>query len=141
MRRLFCWKALARLTASTVLARHLQLASNVAAGIFGEFVVAIDAGLRPQASQPFREALERTYLRPVKLVCVTHDHADHTFGLSSFKDCTIVGSIHLTGLLRKARTGSRTGVPDGAPPRLTGKTGSTASSGYLQACCLRTISG
>jgi cyclase len=52
-------------------------------------------GMRPYASRLFRAALEETFQRPVKFVCVTHYHADHTFGLGPFKDATVFASRQL----------------------------------------------
>lgn len=100
---------LQRVTESTVVAQHPWLASNAAAVVFDDFIVVIDAGLRPRASMAFREWLERTYRREVRFVCVTHYHADHTFGLSSYKDCALIGSRRLPGALER----SPDWLPDG----------------------------
>jgi glyoxylase-like metal-dependent hydrolase (beta-lactamase superfamily II) len=89
-------------TPSTVAAVDPRLASNAAAVVFPDFLVAVDVGMRPTASRLFREALERSYRRPVKFVCVTHYHADHTFGLGPFKDCTVVASREILDALRRS---------------------------------------
>jgi cyclase len=83
---------LQRVSESTVAAIDPRLVSNAAAVVMGDFVVAVDVGMRPYASRLFRTALEETFQRPVKFVCVTHYHADHTFGLRSFKDVTVFAS-------------------------------------------------
>jgi cyclase len=84
--------ALQRVTKSTVVAIDPRLQSNAAAIIFDDFIIAVDVGMRPYAARLFREALEDTYGRPVRFACVTHCHADHTFGLQAFKDATLFGS-------------------------------------------------
>ena len=88
--------ALQRVTESTVAAIDPRLVSNAAAVVLGDFVVVVDAGMRPYASRLLREALEDTFQRPVKFVCVTHYHADHTFGLRTFqgRDPVRVGEDH-----------------------------------------------
>jgi glyoxylase-like metal-dependent hydrolase (beta-lactamase superfamily II) len=76
-----------------------RLQSNAAAVVFDDFILAVDVGMRPYASRLFREALEAGHRRPVRFVCVTHKHADHTFGLSAFKDVTTLASRRLTDAL------------------------------------------
>ena len=83
---------LQRVSESTVAAIDPRLVSNAAAVVLGDFIVAVDVGMRPYASALFRAALEETFQRPVKFVCVTHYHADHTFGLRPFKDVTLFAS-------------------------------------------------
>jgi cyclase len=93
---------LQRVTESTVAAIDPRLQSNAAAIIFDDFIVAVDVGMRPYAARLFREALESTYRRPVRLACVTHCHADHTFGLQAFKDVTVFGSRRLADALERS---------------------------------------
>ena len=91
--------ALLRVTESTVAAIDPRLVSNAAAVVLDDFVVAVDAGMRPHASRLFRAALEETFQRSVKFVCVTHYHADHTFGLQTFKDATVFASRRIVDTL------------------------------------------
>jgi cyclase len=94
--------ALQRVTQSTVAAIDPRLQSNAAAVILDDFIVAVDVGMRPYASRLFREALESGYGRPVRFACVTHCHADHTFGLRPFEDVTIFGSRRLADALERS---------------------------------------
>jgi cyclase len=94
--------ALQRVSESTVAAIDPRLQSNAAAVIFDDFIVAVDVGMRPYAARLFREALGGTYGRPVRFACVTHCHADHTFGLQAFKDVTLFGSRRLAVVLAQS---------------------------------------
>ena len=112
--------ALQQVTASTVVAIDERLRSNTAAVILDDYVVAVDTGMRPYAARLFRETLERTFRRPVRFACVTHCHADHTFGLTAFKDVTLVASRRLAYDLRRspdwspeARAAHKQTEPDG----------------------------
>lgn len=102
--------ALQQVSKSTVAAIDPRLTSNCGAILLDDFIVAIDAGMRPFAARIFRETLEETYQRPVKYVCVTHYHQDHVFGLSPFKDVTLFGSAQIAENLRKS--------PDWSPQAL-----------------------
>ena len=93
---------LQQVTESTVAVIDPRLQSNAAAIVFDDFIVAVDAGMRPYAARLFREALESTHRRPVRFVCVTHKHMDHTFGLSAFKDVTLFGSRHVAAALERS---------------------------------------
>lgn len=101
--------ALHQVSESAVAAIDSRLASNAAAVVFRDFIAAVDVGMRPFASRMFRTALEETYQRPVKFVCVTHYHADHTFGLSPFRDCTLVASAAITAALEQSSDWSAEG--------------------------------
>lgn len=94
--------SLQRVSDSTVAAVDERLGSNAAAVLFEDFIVAVDTGMRPPAARLFRQALEGTYRRPVKFVCVTHYHADHTFGLGAFKDCVVVASADIVDALERS---------------------------------------
>ena len=109
-----------QVTDSTVAAIDPRLRSNAAAIILDEFIVAVDVGMRPYAARLFRETLESTYGRPVRFVCVTHCHVDHTFGLKAFKDVTLFASRRLAEDLRsspdwspEARAAFKQNEPDG----------------------------
>jgi cyclase len=93
---------LQRVSQNTVAAIDPRLVSNAAAVILDDFIVAVDVGMRPQASRLFRTALEETFQRPVKFVCVTHHHADHTFGLRAFKDATVFASRKIVDSLAQS---------------------------------------
>jgi len=86
----------------SVVAIDEQLASNAAALVLDDFIVAVDATMRPDTSRTFRSLLEEQYRRPVKYLCVTHYHADHVFGLKSFRDMTLFGSSQLVENLRQS---------------------------------------
>jgi len=101
---------LQRVSAGTVAAVDQRLGSNAAAVVFDDFIVAVDASLRPYAARLFRRALEDGYQRPVRFVCVTHYHADHTFGLAPFKDAALVSSREMVEALE--------GSPDWGPEAL-----------------------
>jgi glyoxylase-like metal-dependent hydrolase (beta-lactamase superfamily II) len=93
---------LQRVTENTVVAIDPRLVSNAAAVVVGDFVVVVDVGMRPYASRLFRAALEEGFQRPVKFVCVTHYHADHTFGLQAFKDATVFASRQIVDTLAQS---------------------------------------
>ena len=78
-----------------------RLASNAGAIILDDFIVAIDATMRPDTSRMFRTMLEKEYQRPVKYLCVTHYHGDHVFGLKSFKDIVIFASVPIAGNIER----------------------------------------
>jgi cyclase len=81
-----------QVTASTVVVTDPRLQSNVGAVVFDDFIVAVDAGMRPYATRVVRTELEQRFGRPVKYLCVTHYHGDHTLGLQPFKDVSILAS-------------------------------------------------
>ncbi len=93
---------LQQVSKSTVAAIDPRLASNAAAIILDDFIVAVDAGMRPFAARLFRAALEDTYHRPVKYLCVTHYHHDHTFSLKPFKDVTLFASSQIVENLKNS---------------------------------------
>jgi cyclase len=93
---------LQRVTENTVAAIDPRLVSNAAAVALSDFVVAVDAGMRPYASRLFRAAVEETFQRPVKFVCITHYHADHTFGLGPFKDAAVFASWQIVDTLAQS---------------------------------------
>jgi len=66
-----------------------RLRSNAGAILFDDFIVVVDATLRPDAAGVFRTLLQDTYRRPVRYLCLTHHHSDHIFGLKPFKDVTL----------------------------------------------------
>ncbi|CAG0930344.1 Metallo-beta-lactamase type 2 [Thermoflexales bacterium] len=72
-----------------------QLASNAGALVLDDYIVAVDATMRPDTARTFRALLEETYRRPVKYLCVTHYHGDHVLGLKAFKDVTLFASAPL----------------------------------------------
>jgi glyoxylase-like metal-dependent hydrolase (beta-lactamase superfamily II) len=84
-----------------------RLVSNVGAVVFSDFIAVIDAGKSLSAALLLRETLEQTYHRPVRYVCVTHYHADHTTGLSAFKDVALVGPALVAAKLKDLPDWSR----------------------------------
>lgn len=90
---------------STVAVIDENLESNAGALILDEFIVAVDATMRPDSARVFRQLLEQQYQRPVKYLCVTHYHGDHVFGLKPFKDVTIFAAVQLgKNLTRRMKT-------------------------------------
>ena len=79
----------------TIVVIDEQLASNASAILLDDFIVAVDATMRPDTSHTFRLMLEEKYQRPVKYLCVTHYHGDHVFGLKSFRDVTLFASAYI----------------------------------------------
>lgn len=77
-----------------------SLASNAGAILLDEYIIAVDATMRPDTSRIFRKMLEDKYHRPVRYLCVTHYHADHVFGLKHFKDATIFASSQIAENLK-----------------------------------------
>jgi cyclase len=86
---------LQKVSPSSVAAVDERLVSNVAAVVMSDFLVVIDSGENPLLASALREQLEAEYARPVRYVCVTHYHGDHTAGLSAFADVPVVGSSAL----------------------------------------------
>ena len=78
-----------------------QLASNASAILLDDYIVAVDATMRPDTSYTFRSMLEEKYQRPVKYLCVTHYHGDHVFGLKSFRDVTLFASAYIVENMRR----------------------------------------
>jgi glyoxylase-like metal-dependent hydrolase (beta-lactamase superfamily II) len=74
------------------MASHPQLVSNIGIAVLPDFLVVMDAGMRPFASRLLRDMVEKQFQRPVKYLWLTHYHADHVFGLSTFKDTLIFGA-------------------------------------------------
>lgn len=93
---------LQRVSESTVAVIDPRLTSNAAAVVLDDFIVAVDAGMRPYVARLFRAALEETFSRPVRCLCVTHHHADHTFGLAAFKDVAVFASAQIAGALERS---------------------------------------
>jgi glyoxylase-like metal-dependent hydrolase (beta-lactamase superfamily II) len=85
---------------STVAVIDERLASNAAAIILDDFIIAVDVTMRPDASRLFRTMLEDKYRRPVRYLCITHYHGDHVFGLKPYKDTTIFASAPIAANMR-----------------------------------------
>lgn len=81
-----------------------QLGSNAAAVILDDFILAIDATMRPDTVRTFRKLLEDTYQRPLRYACITHYHGDHTFGLQSWQDLALFAAPPLAENLRVRMT-------------------------------------
>jgi glyoxylase-like metal-dependent hydrolase (beta-lactamase superfamily II) len=90
-----------QLSQRTVAVVNEKLASNAGAVLMDDYIVAIDATMRPDTAHTFRVMLEEKYHRPVKYLCVTHYHGDHVFGLKSFRDVTIFASAHIVENMRR----------------------------------------
>jgi len=68
---------------------------NASAIALNNFIIVIDALVYPRQAKEFREYLEQKYNLPVKFLFITHFHGDHVYGMSSFKDVEIFGSVSL----------------------------------------------
>jgi|WetSurMetagenome_2_1015567.scaffolds.fasta_scaffold39818_2 glyoxylase-like metal-dependent hydrolase (beta-lactamase superfamily II) len=87
---------------STLAAIDKRLVSNVGIVLFKDFIVMVDAGMRPDTARMLREQLENNFERPVKFLCLTHYHADHAFSLKAFKDAAILGSKQVVDNLQNS---------------------------------------
>lgn len=67
-------------------ADNANFISNAAFVVTPEGVVLIDALGSPPLAERLREAIARITPLPVRLVLVTHYHADHVYGLQAFAD-------------------------------------------------------
>ena len=74
--------------------------SNAGAIAFQNYIVAIDPSPEAYTSPIFRKAIEEHFNLPVKYLLVTHYHGDHTRGVETFRDCTIVGSPQLSAKMK-----------------------------------------
>jgi glyoxylase-like metal-dependent hydrolase (beta-lactamase superfamily II) len=88
-----------------------QLVSNVGAILLDDFIVMVDAGMRPDAARLLRETLEDRHHRPVRYLCVTHYHADHTFSLSPFKDVSLFASQQIVENMKNSPDWTPQGKP------------------------------
>ena len=77
---------------STLAGIDPQLVSNAGVVVLDDFLVMIDAGMRPDSARSLRADLEARTGRPVRYFCLTHYHADHAFSLAAFKDTLILAS-------------------------------------------------
>lgn len=91
---------LEQVSAHTVAAIDPRLGSNAAAVVLEDFIVLVDAGMRPFAARLFKQTLEGRFRLPVKYACVTHYHHDHTFSLAGLKDVTLFASAQLAENMR-----------------------------------------
>ncbi len=76
---------------------------NAGAIILSNFIIVIDTLMYPRQAKQFREKLEKKYNLPVKYVFITHYHADHLFGVVSFKDVEIFGSSNLIESMKQRK--------------------------------------
>ncbi|MEW6367354.1 MAG: MBL fold metallo-hydrolase [Acidobacteriota bacterium] len=67
---------------------------NPAFFVTGEGVVVFDSGESPQRGRAIAAKVRETTDRPIKYLVLTHYHGDHTYGLQSFPDGTIVIGSH-----------------------------------------------
>ncbi|MFX0004244.1 MAG: MBL fold metallo-hydrolase [Candidatus Hermodarchaeota archaeon] len=76
---------------------------NAGAIILNNFIIVIDTLMYPRQAKMFREKLEEKYNLPIKYLFITHFHADHHFGVASFKDVEIFGSSILIENMKKRK--------------------------------------
>ena len=73
---------------------------NVGAINLNNFCIAIDSSMYVSTGNVFRAKLEDRFKVPVKFLIITHYHADHTFGMKSFKDLVSISNIHVSNNLQ-----------------------------------------
>ncbi|MFX0038331.1 MAG: MBL fold metallo-hydrolase [Promethearchaeota archaeon] len=76
---------------------------NAGAIILNNFIIVIDTLMYPRQAKTFKEKLETKYKLPIKYLFITHYHADHHFGVASFKDVEIFGSSILIENMKKRK--------------------------------------
>ncbi len=81
---------------------------NSVAIALNNFIVIIDGLYYPRQSREFRSYVESKFHLPVKYVFVTHFHADHIFGLATYKDAEMFGSSRLAESIQKRAEASWT---------------------------------
>ncbi|MFW9916922.1 MAG: MBL fold metallo-hydrolase [Candidatus Thorarchaeota archaeon] len=59
------------------------------------FVVAVDSTMFPLTGRLLRGGMEQMFGLPVKFLFLTHYHGDHFWGISSFRDTTIIAGTQL----------------------------------------------
>jgi glyoxylase-like metal-dependent hydrolase (beta-lactamase superfamily II) len=59
------------------------------------FVIAVDSTMFPLTGRLLRKRMEKKFGLPVKFLFLTHYHGDHFWGVSSFRDMTIVAATPL----------------------------------------------
>ncbi|MHA1673743.1 MAG: MBL fold metallo-hydrolase [Promethearchaeota archaeon] len=76
---------------------------NAAAVILDTFIVVIDPMMYPNQARAFRNQLETIYRLPVKYLFISHEHADHVWGMGGFldKDVEIIAHIKLAEFLKE----------------------------------------
>lgn len=63
---------------------------NVAFLVTTEGVLVVDSGTSPEAGRLVMAEIAKKTDRPVKYLLLTHYHGDHTFGLQSYPDSTVI---------------------------------------------------
>ncbi|MBN1799414.1 MAG: MBL fold metallo-hydrolase [Spirochaetales bacterium] len=81
-----------KVTQKTACLTHWEFRSNAGAVMLNNYVVVIDATMKPLAARVFRKKVEAQFGVPVKYFILTHCHSDHAMTLGEFKDTCIVGS-------------------------------------------------
>jgi glyoxylase-like metal-dependent hydrolase (beta-lactamase superfamily II) len=76
---------------------------NAGAIILNNFIIVIDTLMYPRQAKAFKEKLEAKYKLPIKYLFITHYHADHHFGVASFKDVEVFGSSILIENMKKRK--------------------------------------
>ncbi len=72
-----------------------KLDFNAGGIVLDNFVVAVDSTMFPMTGRLLRGRMEQTYELPVKFLFLTHYHGDHFWGVSSFRDTTILAATPL----------------------------------------------
>jgi cyclase len=79
-----------------------RLVSNAGIIVLKDGIVLMDAGMRPDIARLLRNQLEGEFGHPVRYLCLTHYHADHSFSLKAFKDTTILASAEVVTNLKQS---------------------------------------
>ncbi len=79
---------------------------NAAAVILDNFIVVIDPMMYPNQARAFRNQIETIYRLPVKFLFISHEHADHVWGMGGFldKDIEIIAHRQLAEILKEKFT-------------------------------------
>lgn len=76
----------------------------VRSGNFGaisldDFVIVVDSVRWAEVGELFRKKLESHFKKPLRYFVLTHYHGDHRSGASVFKDCTLIISQRMAGIM------------------------------------------
>jgi cyclase len=93
-----------QVTQKTMCIAQWEVRSNAGALMLNNFVVVIDATMKPSQARLFRKKLEAHFGVPVKYFILTHCHADHAMTLGEFKDTCIISSEQAALKIQQLKT-------------------------------------
>jgi glyoxylase-like metal-dependent hydrolase (beta-lactamase superfamily II) len=68
---------------------------NVGAIALNNFILVIDSSMYVSTAQEFRKKLEAHFKLPVGYLIITHYHADHIFGMKTYKDIPMISGMEV----------------------------------------------